>query len=689
MKSKYGGIYNMSCQVAKKFKLGTFINLDKDKKFTVYLALVTLCILILLRFVSIYLFHTVVEVYSSIISMGIFIVAFNTYKITKNDFFMLLGIGYLFVGILDLCHTFSYADMHIFPVGLSEMPSRFWLVSRTLELCTIALSVFLLNNNIKVDYRLIFFSYLVLFTLFVLDILYFNIIPVCRIEGIGQTQFKIISEYIITFGFIICIYKFYKYNNSMDKSMFLYIEASMILKVFYELFIISKTANTDIFFLISHILKASSFYLMYKGIIVNGLQRPFDVLIYNLDKKEKQRIYMEESIFHNAQCTDLVINHSGDGMIIHGINSKIVYANSTALKLFGTSDVSDIIGKTILENIGKEYVEKANQNFRMIIENKTSTPFKEVKMILKNGNYIDVETSSSYIIYRGKPAILTILRGISSQERILSLTQNIKDSEKKLEESNEYNRVLSEFFTNISHELKTPINIILGSIQLMMQKNNNENILNIMRQNTYRLIRLVNNLIDISKFDSGFLNLNKRNHNIVSIVEEITFSVNQYFKSKGVDIIFDTDTEEKIMAIDDDKIERIILNLLSNAMKFTDAGGEIYVNVYDKDESIVISVKDTGIGIPEDKLKLIFDRFGQVDKSLTRNREGSGIGLSLVRSLVEMHGGNIKVNSKVGEGSEFIIELPITLMEDQNIENPQLYESKVDKIQIEFSDIYS
>lgn len=687
----------MSSQVVKNFKTSNFLGLDKDKKFTVCLALLTLCILISLRFISLYLFHTVVEVYSSIISMGIFIVAFNTYKITKNDFFMLLGIGYLFVGILDLCHTFSYTDMHIFPVGLSEMPSRFWLVSRTLELCTIALSIFLLNNNIKVDYMIIFLSYLVLFTLFVLDILYFNIIPVCRIEGIGQTQFKIISEYIITFGFIICIYKFYKYNNSMDKSMFLYIEASLILKVFYELFIISKTANTDIFFLISHILKASSFYLMYKGIIVNGLQRPFDVLIYNLDKKEKQRIYMEESIFHNAQCTDLVINHSGDGMIIHGINSKIVYANSTALKLFGTSDISELIGKTILENIGKEYVEKANQSFRMIIENKTSTPFKEVKLILKNGNVIDVESSSSFIIYRGKPAILTILRGISSQEKIMSLTQNIKDSEKKLEESNEYNRVLSEFFTNISHELKTPINIILGSIQLILENSKNDklndkvtkNILNIMRQNTYRLIRLVNNLVDISKFDSGFLSLNKHNHNIVSIVEDITFSVNQYFKSRGVDIIFDTDTEEKIMAIDDDKIERIILNLLSNAMKFTDAGGEIYVNIYDRCESIVISVKDTGIGIPEDKLKLIFDRFGQVDKSLTRNKEGSGIGLSLVKSLIEMHGGNIKVNSIVGIGSEFIIELPVTLMDDENIENPQIYESKVDKIQIEFSDIYS
>lgn len=186
------------------------------------------------------------------------------------------------------------------------------------------------------------------------------------------------------------------------------------------------------------------------------------------------------------------------------------------------------------------------------------------------------------------------------------------------------------------------------------------------------------------------LKLNLHNHNIVSIVEDITLSVGEYVKSRGVNLIFDTDVEEKYMAVDDDKIERIMLNLLSNAVKFTNKDDEILVTVEDNDDFVIISVKDTGVGIPEDKLKMIFDRFAQVDKTLTRNREGSGIGLSLVKTLTEMHGGNIKVNSKLEEGSEFIIELPVTLVEEnEEVSITQYNDSKVDKVLIEFSDIYS
>ncbi|KAF5046243.1 Adaptive-response sensory-kinase SasA [anaerobic digester metagenome] len=213
--------------------------------------------------------------------------------------------------------------------------------------------------------------------------------------------------------------------------------------------------------------------------------------------------------------------------------------------------------------------------------------------------------------------------------------------------------------------------------------------LKIMKQNTFRLIRLINNLIDISKYDSKYLKLDMHNHDIVKIAEDISVSVSENFKSKGVKIIFDTDTEEKVMAVDEDKLERILLNLLSNAVKFTNNGGEIMVNVEDHEDFVRISVKDTGIGIPKDKLDVIFDRFCQVDRSLTRNREGSGIGLSLVKTLVEMHGGKIMVNSTVGEGSEFIFDLPVIVLDEKQVSDAIFYDSKIDKINIEFSDIYS
>lgn len=166
-------------------------------------------------------------------------------------------------------------------------------------------------------------------------------------------------------------------------------------------------------------------------------------------------------------------------------------------------------------------------------------------------------------------------------------------------------------------------------------------------------------------------------------------SVVSYVESKGINLIFDTDVEEKIMNFDADKIERIILNLLSNSIKFTNPEGSIYVNMMDMDDSISISIKDTGVGIPDDKLQMIFERFGQVDKTLRRNSEGTGIGLCLVKSFVEMHGGSIQVKSKVGEGSEFIIKLPDVITEEKHNEESSTYETNIERINIEFSDIYS
>jgi signal transduction histidine kinase len=214
----------------------------------------------------------------------------------------------------------------------------------------------------------------------------------------------------------------------------------------------------------------------------------------------------------------------------------------------------------------------------------------------------------------------------------------------------------------------------------------------IMRQNCYRLIRLIANLIDITKIDAGYLQLNPRNCDIVSIVEDIALSVADYIEEKNISLIFDTEVEEKVISCDPDKIERIILNLLSNAIKFTPEGGHVLVNMYDRGDKVIISVKDTGIGIPEDMTDLIFERFIQVDKTSTRAKEGSGIGLALVKSLVEMHSGSVSVKSKLGEGSEFIVEIPaVSLTEaeefkDYNFANEN---HNVDKISIEFSDIYN
>ncbi|MBW9158470.1 HAMP domain-containing histidine kinase [Clostridium tagluense] len=276
-----------------------------------------------------------------------------------------------------------------------------------------------------------------------------------------------------------------------------------------------------------------------------------------------------------------------------------------------------------------------------------------------------------------------------------------EEVKKKNEMNNELQKLLisqEEFTANISHELKTPLNVISSAVQLVQMYCYNGSLderretiskyLDSMKLNSYRLSKLINNIVDSSKIQAGFFKLNLSNNNIVQVVEEIVLSTSNFTDSKGLDIIFDTDIEEKIIACDPEKIERIVLNLISNAIKFSDTGGKIFVDVKDKNEFVEISVKDTGIGIEEKNLLTIFDRFKQVDKSLSRNAEGTGIGLNLVKSIVELHGGRVYAKSEFGKGSKFTVMLPSGTVLHENM----LYGSKMksgdESIQVELSDIY-
>jgi len=260
------------------------------------------------------------------------------------------------------------------------------------------------------------------------------------------------------------------------------------------------------------------------------------------------------------------------------------------------------------------------------------------------------------------------------------------------------NKAQGEFLVNISHELKTPLNVIFSTAQLFSMYCNSGSLdekkdsiikyIKSLKLNSYRLSKLINNIVDLSKIEAGFFKLSLSNNNIVEVVEEIVMSITTLTDSKGLNIIFDTDIEEKIIACDTEKVERIVLNLMSNAIKFSNEGDEIIVSIKDKNEFVEISVKDNGIGIEDEHLDIIFDRFKQVDKSLSRNTEGTGVGLSLVKSIVELAGGSIYAESEFGKGSKFTVMLPSEKVLQENM----IYSSKMrsgdESIRVEFSDIY-
>lgn len=284
-----------------------------------------------------------------------------------------------------------------------------------------------------------------------------------------------------------------------------------------------------------------------------------------------------------------------------------------------------------------------------------------------------------------------------------------KEIIKAKDKAEEINRLKSYFISNISHELKTPINVILCAAQLLESKrvdnyniNNENNTIDIIKDNSYRLIRLINNIIDVEKGEVEELTLNLKKDNLVSLIEDIVTSVIPYAKRKELNLIFDTEEEEIIMDMDIEKIERIILNLLSNAIKFSNENGNIYIRIMLNNDDVDIVVEDEGIGISKDDIPYIFDKFIQVDNTFNRKNEGSGIGLAIVKSFIEIHNGKIMVESQVGKGTKFIVKLPKIINNEDTTGDSHIYKSSFSekniideltsikcRVKKELSDIYA
>lgn len=277
----------------------------------------------------------------------------------------------------------------------------------------------------------------------------------------------------------------------------------------------------------------------------------------------------------------------------------------------------------------------------------------------------------------------------------------ILDVMKDISYKHELDKLRNGFFSNIKHEFRTPLNMIFSSIQLLDYKckmceignckNCFINIIQLININSLRILKLSNNFIDLANIETRCMDFNPRNHDIVSFTEYICESINNYKKFNYISLIFDTNVEEHILSFDTDKIERVILNLISNAIKFNKYGGFVFVNIYVEEEYTNISIKDTGIGISKEKIDSIFESFSNLENRLTKVSEGSGVGLALSKELIKMHNGDINVKSELGKGSEFIIKIPNITNEDEDIDfsYSKIDNNTFERIKMELSDIYT
>ena len=418
--------------------------------------------------------------------------------------------------------------------------------------------------------------------------------------------------------------------------------------------------------------KSKDGYMYFGGI--NGLS------VLNVDNIELS-IFQPQIIFDNFE-----INGISEKDIS---NTKLKYNHNTIKISFFTNDYKNT--KTT-----KYYYRLKGLKDNWNITNSNSLVFAnlapgdytlEIKTITHHGITSEISTvnfvinspfwKSKYAIFIYCSLVILSIHAYANKVKKLDKLVNKRTYELRKEmEKNEqlFNQVLeleqnkNNYFVNLSHELRTPLNILSSINQLLKSFAKDDKLItneklsyymDIMNRNCNRLLNLINNLIDCTKIENNNYIIDKQRIDIVYLVEETVLDMKDYIEENGLELIFDTDVEEKLIKCDKLDIERCIINLVSNAIKFTPAGGLIEVLVYDLEDKVKIIVKDNGIGISEENQKIIFDRFNQVVDESSEQKGGSGLGLTITRQLITLHGGEIYVNSEVGLGSEFIIILPV------------------------------
>lgn len=330
----------------------------------------------------------------------------------------------------------------------------------------------------------------------------------------------------------------------------------------------------------------------------------------------------------------------------------------------------NLITKKTKERI--EYIQGKNKNSKQYKINVTLTDKRDFEI---------------FIVHTSKDDKLIYINNVTE----------IKKSHKLKAQYDEYlkeEKVKNEFFSNISHELRTPINLIFSAIQLneiYIEDSNYQKIISnndAIKQNCLRLIRTINNFIDANKISEGYLTPNNKVVNIVSVVENISGACTKYINKIKNKLIFDSEEEEIYVYCDKEMIERAVLNVLSNYVKYGKDNGALFINLVIENDVVAIHIRSEYYTIDKEILPYMFDKFSRLNKSLNRSKEGSGLGLFLTKKLVEINGGSIDVFSDKKNGSEFIIRLKITDKPYKEEINDIDFSSMELKVDTEFSDIY-
>lgn len=357
-----------------------------------------------------------------------------------------------------------------------------------------------------------------------------------------------------------------------------------------------------------------------------------------------ERKQTEDELRRSEERFKIMFDYAPDSYVLTDQEGVLIDGNRASEELLGFTK-EDALGKNLLDLgvIPEDQIEKTMGNLMKTIEGQSTGP-DEVELINKNGEKVIIETRTFPVTIDGKDMMLATGRDITEQKQVENAKNNL--------------------LSNISHELRTPLTSIEGYTKFMLSgklgevPEKHKKCLDVIDEESGRLKTLIDNFLDLMTIDAEGLRMKLRQIAVPEVIDSLISSLNLQLEMKGVSFTTDITPDTGFIWGDENRLHQLFSNLLSNAIKFTPHGGSIKIRSREEDSRIIIEVEDTGVGIPANELPHVFSRFYMVDASPSRKYGGVGLGLAICNEIVEAHGGHMEVESKVGKGSIFRVELP-------------------------------
>jgi len=574
------------------------------------------------------LFHSLAEVFSIVIAAGVFIIAWNSRRFLDNSYFIFIGIAFLFIGAVDFAHTLVYPGMGVFPGYGTNGAAQLWIVARYLQSLSLLIAPLLIGRRLRFNF--LFLGYGVAVSVLFVSIFYWQNFPVCFVEGVGLTPFKKISEYIISLILVGAIFAMFQKRKEFDSGVLRLLYAAIAVTIVSELAFTLYESPYGLANLIGHFLKIAAFYLIYKAIIETGLVKPYNLLFRNLKhSEERYRDLYEES--PNAYFSV-------------GIDGNIERANHSATELLGYRR-DKLVGRPILDLYANTPNGKAKAKgvFQRFL---AGEKIRDEELEMRRADGSKVWVCLSVLPIRDKEG-----RVVASRSAVVDMTEH-----KKLDQ------LKDEFIGLVSHELRTPLTVITGSISTVLSEGERlspaeaRQLLQDAALESESLSHLVENLLELSRAQAQQLTLYAEPINIQALVGEAVGKIKKQAPSHR----FLLSIPKGLPPINADplRVGRILYNLLENAAKYSPSGSRIEISVKAEAKRLVIGVSDQGRGLSPSEQARLFSPFERLEQAKNDRVRGAGLGLMVCRRLVEAHGGEIWVESRLGKGSTFFFTLP-------------------------------